>query len=240
VLDRRVKMKRNLAIALCLIGIVGIFGVGITGSLDATQAFAGDEGLSGMPSGSWEPEGVAVPPARVAKTGQTTRYGARDDGQLRRGVAWPVPRFTDNGNGTVRDNLTGLTWLKDANCTAFYSGDTTNHNNRNWVEALKAANKLADGYCGLTDGSVAGKWRLPNVKELYSLIDFAWYLPAIPNTEGTGQWSEGNPFTGVQWNGYWSSSTHAYYSNYAWFVYLTFGSVGYEDKTNDFYVWPVR
>jgi hypothetical protein len=33
------------------------------------------------------------------------------------GVAWPNPRFTDNSDGTVTDNLTGLIWLKNANCT---------------------------------------------------------------------------------------------------------------------------
>ena len=38
------------------------------------------------------------------------------DGDLQKGVAWPNPRFTDNANGTVTDNLTGLIWLKNANC----------------------------------------------------------------------------------------------------------------------------
>ena len=36
-------------------------------------------------------------PARVPKTGQTTSYAAGDDGALQKGVAWPSPRFTDNG-----------------------------------------------------------------------------------------------------------------------------------------------
>ena len=50
------------------------------------------------------------------KTGQTVSYALGDDGDLQKGVMWPVPRFTDNGSGTVTDNLTGLIWLKDANC----------------------------------------------------------------------------------------------------------------------------
>ncbi len=33
-------------------------------------------------------------------------------------VPWPDPSFTDRGDGTVKDNLTGLIWLKDANCLA--------------------------------------------------------------------------------------------------------------------------
>ena len=52
----------------------------------------------------------------VPKTGQTTIYAAGDDGDLQKGIALPSPRFTDNGNGTVTDNLTGLIWLKNANC----------------------------------------------------------------------------------------------------------------------------
>jgi hypothetical protein len=43
----------------------------------------------------------------VPKTGQTTAYVAGNDGYLEKGVAWPDPRFTDNGDGTVTDNLTG-------------------------------------------------------------------------------------------------------------------------------------
>lgn len=39
--------------------------------------------------------------ARVAKTGQTTSYATADDGNLVKGLAWPNPRFTDNGDGTV-------------------------------------------------------------------------------------------------------------------------------------------
>ncbi len=54
--------------------------------------------------------------APVPKTGQTTSYATGDDGILQKGVVWPIPRFKDNNNGTVTDNLTGLIWLKNANC----------------------------------------------------------------------------------------------------------------------------
>ncbi len=52
----------------------------------------------------------------VPKTGMTTSYRTGDDGDLERGVALVTPRFTDNGDGTVTDNQTGLIWLKNANC----------------------------------------------------------------------------------------------------------------------------
>jgi len=40
--------------------------------------------------------------------------------------------------------------------------------------------------------------RLPNVKELQSLIHYGFLEPAVPNTAGTGQWIEGDPFNYVQ------------------------------------------
>ncbi len=79
----------------------------------------------------------------LPETGQTTCYdtagtaiacaGTGQDGELLKGVAWPSPRFMDNGNGTVTDNLTGLIWLKDANC--FIS--------RTWADALLDASVLS-------------------------------------------------------------------------------------------------
>ncbi|HEX9868842.1 MAG TPA: hypothetical protein VGC99_09650 [Candidatus Tectomicrobia bacterium] len=66
------------------------------------------------------------PPAPVPQTGQTQCWDASgvlidcadtgEDGELQAGVRSPVPRFTDRGNGSVRDNLTGLIWLKFPNC----------------------------------------------------------------------------------------------------------------------------
>ena len=105
--------------------------------------------------------------APVPKTGQTTTYGTGDDGALQKGVAWPTPRFTDNNNGTVTDNLTELIWMKNAN--AFGT--------KTWAEALTAANTAVWHAAGLKDGSKAGDWRLPNVRELQSLIDYGRFLP---------------------------------------------------------------
>ena len=57
---------------------------------------------------------------------------------------------------------------------------------------------------------------------------------------GPGQWTEGDPFTGVQSDYYWSSTTYAGNTDNAWFVYLGDGDVGDGDKTDTYYVWPVR
>ena len=100
--------------------------------------------------------------------------------------------------------------------------------------------QCTSGSHGLTDGSKAGDWRLPNVKELHSLIDFAYYGPALLNASGTSRWTEGNPFVGVQTSIYWSRTTYSGYSAVAWGVYLYGGYVGGGNKTGTGYVWPVR
>jgi len=164
---------------------------------------------------------VQAQPAQTWQTGQTASYATGDDGDLQRGVSWPAPRFEDNADGTVTDHLTGLIWLKNANC-----GGTMN-----WKDALTYCNTLASGACGLTDGSDAGDWRLPNRKELLSLVDYSRYNPALP---------QGHLFDNVQSSYYWSASTYAFYTNRAWFVYMGYGYVDYDYKSSNHYVWPVR
>lgn len=159
--------------------------------------------------------------APVEKTGQTLPYATGDDGILQKGIAWPVPRFTDNGDGTVTDNLTGLIWLQNADRGGAMS----------WAAAVSYCNSLAEDGTVLTDGSVAGDWRLPNEKELLSLVDFSQDSPALP---------AGNPFTAVQTLTYWSSTTNASLSNNAWGIYMASGYTLFTVKTNTNYVWPVR
>ncbi|NIN00864.1 MAG: DUF1566 domain-containing protein [candidate division Zixibacteria bacterium] len=122
--------------------------------------------------------------APVPKTGQTISYLTGDDGDLRKGVPWPHPRFTDNDDDTVTDNLTGLIWTQNAN---LYGVTTLG-------VAFASCSSSYEG--GHTD------WRLPNLRELESLIDY-----------GGPQYSKlpaGHPFTapsGPEYY-YWSSTTH--------------------------------
>jgi len=169
--------------------------------------------------------------AGVPNTGQITCYNENggtinclktgQDGDHQAGVAWPNPRLTDNGDGTVTDNLTGLIWLKNANCFG----------KQNWTNALSSANSLASGSCGLSDGSNAGDWRQPNLRELLSLIDYEQSDPALPS---------GHPFSGVQSNNYWSSSTYTRIPADGWYVYLSGGGTSANLRTATFFVWPVR
>ena len=168
--------------------------------------------------------------APVPKTGQTNNYAATfSDGDLQRGVAWPTPRFTDKNNGTVTDNLTGLIWMKNANALGM----------KNWNDARYAAYSLKSGVTpGLTDGSVAGDWRLPNVRELQSLLDYG-RSPALPF---------GHPFTAEPaaafFGPFWSSTTRDGDANAAWMVQFGGlagnGSVWASPKTTATYVWCVR
>jgi len=84
-----------------------------------------------------------------------------------------APSYTDNGDGTVTDNVTGLMWQQ---------GPDTNGDGH-----IDAADKLScDAAIAWLDSFDLGgysDWRLPTIKELYSLIDFSGLDPS--GYEGT-------------------------------------------------------
>ncbi len=159
----------------------------------------------------------------LPKTGQTTCYDENgnvidcantgQDGDIQSGVDWPEPRFVDNGDGTVTDHLTGLVWLKNAGCVGGMP----------WENAVAFCNNLASGTCGLTDGSAAGDWRLPNVVELESLIN--------AESSNSATWLNGQGFANVQSSWYWSATTSAYSTYNAWIVGMGYGYVDYNYTT---------
>ncbi|MCP4696819.1 MAG: DUF1566 domain-containing protein [Gammaproteobacteria bacterium] len=171
-------------------------------------------------------------PAPVEATGETTSSDAGSDGKLKKGVAWPGTRFTDNGDGTVTDNLTGLIWLGNANCPTI---------TRTWENALNDVAELNSdgtmkGYtCGDSSNASSHQtdWRLPNRNELNSLVDVSQVGPALPS---------GHPFSGVQTDKYyWTSTTFAKSSTLAWFVDIDTGYMNITSKpSGPSYVWPVR
>ena len=143
--------------------------------------------------------------ASLPRTGQTVSYASGDDASAQKGVTWPGTRFIDNANGTVSDQLTGLVWLKNAGC--FSPSD--------WSTALTAANQLASGSCGLSDGSTAGQWRMPNANELESLVDVSRANPAI---------SSGHPFANINLaKAYWTSTTYTALTTNAMAIRLSDG-----------------
>jgi len=172
---------------------------------------------------------LMTPAAPVPRTGQTQSYDYAhiDDGGLRRGVAWPSLRFSDNGDGTVTDQLTGLVWLKDGGCL----GAGT------WERSLQIVGEFNGGEeCDCEEyaaGSYAD-WRLPNVRELFSLIDFSQWSsypdPMLP-TE--------HPFAGVQRDEYWTSTSTSSLGP-GFYVSFVGGYVDVDAKMNSNRVWAVR
>lgn len=88
--------------------------------------------------------------------------------------------FVDNGDGTVTDNETGLIWQKADNGIP-----------RNWLEALDYAESLDLAGCNT--------WRLPNIKELRSIVDRSQNDPAI------------DPIFSAQSDKYWSSTIFRFF-----------------------------
>ncbi len=97
---------------------------------------------------------------QVAIGWQYVTYAAGDYGSIQAGVPPTFEHWVDTANGTIVDTVTGLIWLKKADCI-----------HTDWASAGAAVNSLASGQCGLTDGSTAGSWRMPNRDELLSLQD---------------------------------------------------------------------
>jgi hypothetical protein len=100
---------------------------------------------------------------------------------------WQDSRYIDHNNGTVTDKVTKLMWAKCSlgqnSTSTTCSGSATNHN---WKDALEQANSST--LAGYSD------WRLPNVKELYSLLALDRFKPRInlsifPNTLSDEYWT---------------------------------------------------
>ena len=157
--------------------------------------------------------GFATPPA---VTGQTVSYSDYDDGALQKGVGVPSQRFEVNGDGTVTDNLTGLVWLRDADC---FGSQLT------WYEALEAVQRIGSyPDCGL-DEQRRHRWRMPNVNELRSLVSYDRNLPALPDD---------HPFLNVRiGESYWTSTTVQQDTDKAWVVSFVFGSVFVPDAYDE-------
>jgi hypothetical protein len=137
------------------------------------------------------------------------------DADFKPGAPWPRPRFRVD-SGLVRDRLTGLIWLLDANRPGFPLS---------WTEALEYTASLANqGLAGCSD------WRLPNRNELHSLISFQDKNPALP---------DGHPFENVFLGWYWTSTSAAINPDFAWYVHMEGGRMFYGHKNSSYLVWPV-
>ena len=146
-------------------------------------------------------------------------------------------RYTDCGNGTATDTVTGLIWLKQSDCLS----------TADWEAAKKAVAGLKNGDCMLTDGSSPGDWRLPTQTEWETTMNNAKALgctgptaPTLTNDAGTACMTAGpSSITGVESDYYWSG-TALEGSARAWFGDLDHGNLLNGDVTITLRVWPVR
>lgn len=150
-------------------------------------------------------------------TGQTVVYDPGDDGTTQKGYPRTGPRFTDNGDGTVTDNATGLMWAQDADEAGCNMGTP-----KRWEDAIMWSIPL--NFAGHSD------WRIPNIFELNSIYDMSKANPAIDTAIF--------PNTGP--DNYWSSTTYHSVTANAWMVLGSAGATANAHKDLERWVRVVR
>ncbi len=170
----------------------------------------------------WDSTGTLVPCAGTGQDADSPGGGALT--------------YTDGGDGTITDMNTGLMWEK-------LSQDGSIHDRSNtytWDQAFSvhvATLNAGSGFAGHTD------WRVPNWKELASIVDSENTNPAISPAFNSSCMPGCTVLTCscTQPDFYWSSSSDAGFPQYAWYVFFGRGNVGQGVKgTNTFYVRAVR
>ena len=146
---------------------------------------------------------------------------AGQDGAVLAGAA---RSYTDNGDGTVTDNVTGLMWEKLSNDGTIHDKSTL----YSWYTAFTkkiAALNGGGGFAGHTD------WRLPNSFELHSLTDLGRVSPAIDPAFNTSCAPSCTVTTCscTQPDVYWSSTTYQDDPSQAWLVDFSDGYVAEND-----------
>ncbi|MEN8233229.1 MAG: DUF1566 domain-containing protein [Thermodesulfobacteriota bacterium] len=142
--------------------------------------------------------------------------GTGQDAAISSGFPWPSPRFTVL-NDLVHDHLTDLYWTKDVNLAEFPLA---------WQEAFDFIREMNTEKRFGFDG-----WRLPNRRELQSLMSYQTKKPALP---------ENHPFSNYYLGWYWTSTTSAVNTAYAWYIHLEGARMFYGRKDQYCFLWPVR
>lgn len=131
--------------------------------------------------------------------GRIKGYGDRS-GQMQQYVRYVrgntnygINDFVDNGDGTISDNATGLMWMQNDSGVGL-----------NWGEAL--------AYCENLDHAGYSDWRLPDAKELQSIVDYT-RSPDTTNSAAIDPifniTADTNPLGQTDYPNFWTSTTHA-------------------------------
>jgi len=190
----------------------------------------------------WDSSGTAI---SCSRTGQ--------DGDVRAGASLS---YTDNGDGTITDNNTGLMWEKkdDNNAGGVHDKDTSytwanalgtfipQLNNRCKNDETVDCTTNGDTDCTTGTGDACGfaghrDWRLANVKELQSIVNYQNFNPAVSSEFNTGCVPTCTVLTcsctASAASDYWSSTTLADSPNDAWGVLFFNGGVNFGNKGGD-------
>jgi len=213
-----VDMSIRLRIVLSALSVMFLVGCGAGGGVAGTSGAGGTTSAGGVvTTGGTVASGGAVGSGGIVGTGGT---GGTGDW-----VEWPMPNsqvdvtagapnlesYTDNGDGTVTDNVTGLMWQQAVPATTY-----------TWAQAV--------AYCPTLTLAGHSDWRLPSRIELYSIVDAGQSNPSI----------NGTYFPSTPPNWFWSSSPVAGSPSLAWGVYFYYGDTYYGDITNTTNVRCVR
>jgi hypothetical protein len=142
--------------------------------------------------------------------------GTGQDGAFHVYGSWPNQRFSVQGD-LIFDELTKLTWAKDANLAGFPL---------TWNESLAYVDNINQRkFFGYSD------WKLPSRKQLFCLVSHMQVNPALPKD---------HPFMNVFNGYYWTSTEVARYPLQAWYVHFGGGRVFKGMKHGSYMVLPVR
>lgn len=191
-------------------------------------------------------------------TGQTTSYIANDDGALENGAAFSL--VYNNVNGTVFDANSGLMWEVKDNAGGLHDRD----NQYTWPNAfdvfLATMNNTCDGNeltpctqnsdCTGIGNQLCGHagyrdWRMPNRTELQTILNMGAGTPAVPAAfdnacAGSCSVTACSCTRATAVAKYWSSSTYAGTSTFAWYVDFGGGNVNYDGTVTTQFVRAVR
>ncbi|HXU33403.1 MAG TPA: DUF1566 domain-containing protein [Thermoanaerobaculia bacterium] len=199
--------------------------------------------------------GIAIPASALdfPASGQTTSYTANKNDGITAAVSVPddgavqagsTLSFTDNGDGTITDDNTGLMWekkgdnggLHDKDNGYYWSGTGSVFQETiwDWLEDVNAEG--GTGFAGYAD------WRIPNAKELQTLVDYESGAPMISAAFNNNCVSGITVLTGScnPITGYWTSTTWARSTGMAWGVNFNEGLLFPYDKSSAPRVRAVR
>lgn len=161
-------------------------------------------------TGCWDAAGAIIT-CGSAPAGQDAEYTSSNS-------ATCAPSYADNANGTITDNCTNLMWKKCSEGMTYNAGTGACDGAASiytWALALGQCEGLTFPASSYTD------WRLPNIKELMSIVNYQNAGPSINTTY----------FPGFVSGTYWSSTTDKVIPGNAWNVFFGSGDVDNDIKT---------